>query len=72
MASDTSIDKSNEKIEINESQKLKITNTSNVSQNKMVRTDCSEQKIDKFLNMSNSSNSTLMLPKSMATNVITR
>ncbi|XP_022168581.1 DNA mismatch repair protein Mlh1 [Myzus persicae] len=72
MSNDTLIDKSNEKIEIKESQKLKITNSPNVSQSKMVRTDCAEQKIDKFLNTSNSSNSTLMLPKSKTNDVITR
>lgn len=72
MSNDTLIDKSNEKIEIKESQKLKITNFPNVSQSKMVRTDCAEQKIDKFLNTSNSSNSTLMLPKSKTNDVITR
>jgi len=72
MSNDTLIDKSDEKIEIKESQKLKITNSTNVSQNKMVRTDCAEQKIDKFLNTSNSSNSTLVLPKSKTNDVITR
>jgi len=72
MSCDTSCDKSNDKIEFKENQKLKITNSSNVSQNKMVRTDCSEQKIDKFLNTSNNSNSSLMLPKSKTNDIITR
>lgn len=72
MPCDKLIDKSKEKLEIKESQKLNNTNSINVSQNKMVRTDCSEQKIDKFLNISNSSNSTLMLPKSKTNDVITR
>jgi len=71
-SNDTLIDKSNGKIEIKDSQKLQTTNSTNVSQSKMVRTDCAEQKIDKFLNTSNNSNSTLMLPKSKTNDVITR
>lgn len=70
MPTSTLTDKSDEKIEIKENQKLKVTNLSNVSQNKMVRTDCSEQKIDKFLNTSNSS--MLMLSKSKTDDIITR
>lgn len=72
MSSDTLIDKSNDKIEMKENQKLKIANSTNVSQNKMVRTDCAEQKIEKFLSTSNSNNSTLMLPKSKTNDVIIR
>lgn len=68
--SGTLTDKSDEKIEIKENEKTKLTNLSNVSQNKMVRTDCSEQKIDKFLNTSNSS--MLMLSKSKTDDIITR
>lgn len=64
-SSDASIDKSNEK---NENVEPKV--TINVSQNKMVRTDSSEQKIDKFLDTSNSNMS--MLPKSKSDDIITR
>lgn len=67
---DTPNNESNVKIEIKEKEKLKVTNSTNVSQNKMVRTDCSEQKIDKFLNTSNTS--MLMLGKSKADDVIKR
>jgi len=68
VSSDTSVDKSNENIKENE--KSKVSNTPNISQNKMVRTDCSEQKIEKFLNTSNSS--ALTLSKSKTNQVITR
>lgn len=61
-------DKPDENLEIKESQKSKVTN---VSQNKMVRTDCSEQKIDKFLNTTGSNNM-LMSSKSKTADVITR
>lgn len=67
-SSDTSIDKSNEKKEIKEHKESNV--TINVSQNKMVRTDSSEQKIDKFLDTSNSS--VLMLPKSKSDAIITQ
>jgi len=70
MSSDTTIDKSNENTKIKENEKPIASSTSNVSQNKMVRTDCSEQKIDKFLNTSNSS--MLTLSKSKTDEVITR
>jgi len=60
MSSNTSIiDKSSKNIEIEENEKSIVSNVSNVSQNKMVRTDYSEQKIDKFLNTSNSNMLTL-------------
>lgn len=70
MSCDTSIDKPNEEIEIKENQKSKATSSSIISQNKMVRTDSSEQKIDKFLNTSNSS--MLIASTSNTENVITR
>jgi len=58
-------------MEIQENEKLKsTTNSSSLSQNKMVRTDCSEQKIDKFLNTSSSSS--MMMPKSKTENEVVR
>lgn len=73
MSGDTSINKNNsdDQFEIKENEKSKLTNSLNVSQNKMVRTDCSEQKIDKFLS-TNDSSSMLKLPKSKTDEVITR
>lgn len=65
---DTSLDKPNETSDIKVIEKSKL-NSPNISQNKMVRTDSSEQKIDKFLN---TSNSMLMLPKSETDNTIKR
>uniref|UniRef100_A0A2S2R9V0 DNA mismatch repair protein Mlh1 n=1 Tax=Sipha flava TaxID=143950 RepID=A0A2S2R9V0_9HEMI len=67
---DISKNESNINIEIKESEKLKIINSPSVSQNKMVRTDCSEQKIEKFLNKSDTS--MLMLGKSQTDDVIKR
>lgn len=65
----TSTDQSSEETEVKEHEKSKVsTNSLNVSQNKMVRTDCSEQKIDKFLNTSSSSS--VMLSKSKTENVV--
>lgn len=65
----TSTDQSSEETEIKGHEKSKVsTNCLNVSQNKMVRTDCSEQKIDKFLNTSGSSS--VMLSKSKTENVV--
>lgn len=68
MTCDASIEKSDEKIDIKENLKLKVT-PSNVSQNKMVRTDFSEQKIEKFLNTNSSSS---MLSKSKTDETIIR
>lgn len=70
MSNDTSVEKSNEKIDIKETEKSKVT-SSNISQNKMVRTDFSEQKIEKFLNTCSSS-SMLMMSKSKTDESITR
>lgn len=70
MSCDISSDKSAEEIEVKENQKSKSTSSLNISQNKMVRTDSSEQKIDKFLNTSNSS--MLIASKSNTEHVITR
>lgn len=64
---DTPLNKSNDKPELKVTEKSKV-NSPNVSQNKMVRTDSTEQKIDKFLSTSNSS--LLMLPRSKSNDVI--
>lgn len=69
MSCNTSVEKSNEEVETKNNEKPKATNSLNVSQNKMVRTDCSEQKIDKFLNTSDSS---MLLSKSKTDSVIVR
>lgn len=68
MSCDETIEKSDEKIDIKENEKLKVT-SSNISQNKMVRTDFAEQKIEKFLNTNSSSS---MLSKSKTDETITR
>lgn len=67
---EVSIEKSIDKKEMTEKEKPKEINSTTTSQNKMVRTDSSEQKIDKFLNTNNTSIS--MLPKSKADDVILR
>lgn len=67
---DVSSDKFSEKIKIKEIDKSKVINSSNISQNKMVRTDSSEQKIDKFLNTSNTNMS--LLSKAKTDDVIVR
>lgn len=65
----TSTDQSFELTDIKKHEKSQVsTNCLNVSQNKMVRTDCSEQKIDKFLNTSSSSS--VMPSKSKTENVV--
>lgn len=69
LCNNTSTNQSSEETEINEHEKSKVsTKCLNVSQNKMVRTDCSEQKIDKFLNTSSSSS--VMLSKSKTENIV--
>lgn len=68
MSCDASVEKSDEKIDIKENEKSKVTSL-NISQNKMVRTDFSEQKIEKFLNTNSSSS---MLSKSKTDETITR
>lgn len=67
---EVSVEKSIDKKEMTEKEKPKEINFITTSQNKMVRTDSSEQKIDKFLNTNNTSIS--MLPKSKADDVILR
>lgn len=69
LLNDTALNKFNDKTEIKVTEKSNISSP-NVSQNKMVRTDSSEQKIDKFLSSSNSS--LFMLPKSKTDDVIKR
>lgn len=67
----TSTEKPEADMDIQENEKSKATtNSTSLSQNKMVRTDCSEQKIDKFLNTSSSSS--LMMPKSTTENEVVR
>lgn len=68
MSCDTSVEKSDEKIDTKENEKSKATSI-NISQNKMVRTDFSEQKIEKFLNTNSSSS---MLSKSKTDETIIR